>query len=167
MDGKEMLRVRTTLTALFAAATLVAAFAITLVLPGTVAAAPGGSSAKGPQPYSFRDCTDIYDDPNIGDITTFCYQENGVSSYNQTPSGNTEYTIKGESCTSESLNGTLVSQDCTKFHYKEIAKDGRTQVEHSHSAGSYTSNGVTCTVSYNVIYTNGEVRHERQADSCA
>jgi hypothetical protein len=149
---------------------LTTALAVTLLLTAGLvaiaqpaAAAPGGSSPNGARPYNIIDCRDYDAD---GDVHTFCYEDKGVIQINKTPSGNVEYSAQGQYCYTDSISGTTISRQCEKYHYHDTLTNGQLQVAHGHGAGSYSYNGVTCTMSYNYILANGEVRHERTFYSC-
>ncbi len=124
---------------------------LSIVQPATAAPA---------QPYHTAECSDF------GDGYEFCYESRGVVQENTSGSGNTKYTYNATTSYTFTLNGEVLSSESNKAHYTFIAKDGAPQVSHQRGSGSYgyidfsTGEEVTCTYNYNVIYANGEVRHE-------
>lgn len=99
--------------------------------------------------------------------TVYCYEEKGVTQSNESASGNTKYTFNGMFSYTVTRNGVVIYESESKSHYTFIAKDGEPQVSHNRSGGTYTYAGETCTVRYNTVFANGEIRHTDFTSECS
>jgi len=139
--------------------------AIVLLLGVLSFAQPAAASPAAP--YNVAECFDF------GGGYEYCYEFKGVSQSNESASGNTKYTFNGSFSVSYTLNGDVIYSSEGKTHYTFIAKDGEPQVSHQRGSGSFsyvdffTGEQVNCTYDYNVIYANGEVRHEVYNFTCS
>ena len=131
---------------------LLATFA--LLIGGILGVASPAAAAPAYQ-YNVDECFEEVED---GDLYTECYQDRGVLQFNETPSGNTNIIDNGRFSTQFYINGELIYSASGNFHYTTIIRNGEDQVSVTHSRFETTYEGLTCTGSLQVVYTNGEYR---------
>ncbi len=125
--------------------------AMTLVLPA--AAAPAQHIQDG-------GCFDF------GDGVGYCYSVDYLYQTTTTRSGVTKETYKGTSSYSLTYNGEVLYSGTDQFSGTFVSKQGEPQVYRQLGSFSYTYFGEACTGTYNVIFANGEVWHEKVSSSC-
>jgi hypothetical protein len=131
----------------------------TLLVFGVMSFAQPAAAAPA-EPYHTGDCVQFGTD-------TYCYEEHGVVQTNESASGNTKYTFNGTFFYTLTRNGVVIHEAESKSHSTFIVKDGEQQVSHSRDDSSYTYAGETCTVSYNTVFANGEIRHQEFQRECS
>ncbi len=133
---------------------LVSAVVLTVGVPTfarPAAAAPA-------QPYHVETCERHSEGPDEYEI---CLESQGVVQVTESASGVITSTFTGRTSSTATENGELVYSGESADHVTVVAKNGVDQVFHQRGSGSFvTGEGLTCTVRYNTIYANGDVRHE-------
>ena len=117
-------------------------------------------AAEPAEPYRTAGCVQF-------GSSTYCYEERGVVQTIESASGNIKYTFNGTYFYTLIRNGVVIYESESKSHYTFMAKDGEQQVSHSREGSSYTYAGETCTVSYNTVFANGEIRHQDFQRECS
>ncbi len=111
------------------------------------------AAATPAQPFNVSECF------SFGELE-YCYTVHGVFQVTETPSGNTKYIYNVTSSYTVTENGQVVYSEEDRYHANYLVKDGESQVAHNLGSGSFPYANQTCTYDYNVIFTDGEVRHE-------
>jgi hypothetical protein len=118
-------------------------------------------------PYRVAGCN-----PATGGVE-YCYESQGVTKYNETPSGDTQMHIVGESCYTYTgtVTGEVLANGCRKDNFIFNETRGETQPGHHNETRefAYTHGGVRyeCTEYINATYANGEYRHEVRLHECS
>ncbi|MDQ3656547.1 MAG: hypothetical protein M3457_15915 [Chloroflexota bacterium] len=119
------------------------------------------AAAAPAEPYQTTDaCRSVF-------TITICVNGHGVVQENDSASGVTKVTINGTYTETLSRNGDLLRTTEGKTHQTLIFKDGEPQVAHTRDSRTIQITGrEACTYDLNVIYANGEVRHEINNVDC-
>jgi hypothetical protein len=97
--------------------------------------------------------------------TTVCLSESGQFNRTVTPSGNESLVGKGVTSFSITSPGSSFS-DSYEYNIHVLWKQGDEQASHSKYSYTYSQDGLTCTLTDNYTYANGELRHEKPTVSC-
>jgi hypothetical protein len=135
--------------------------AVILMLGGTTFVPPDAAAAA--ETYNVSDCVPV-DELDL----EFCYTSKGMAQVNESASGgHTIYAYNGLFCYAYTdSQGTVVQDDCQRFHQENIIVDGNEQVSFTLFGGKQTVLGETCTYDYSVVFANGKERHTVDNFSC-
>jgi hypothetical protein len=134
-----------------------------ILLLGVTTFAPPAAAAPA-LPYRDAGCRDFFG-------LEYCYEAKGVVKSNETPSGNTQYHIAEDVCfTFTAPTGQVIQDSCYKYNLVFHEKDGERQAYHANQKQDFVFDYLgmhrECTISYNVTYANGKVRHSDFQEEC-
>ena len=146
---------------------IVLATAVALLLGPIGLAQP--MAAAPAEPFREAACTPV----GSGDEEIeFCYETYGVTKENETPSGNTQYHVSEQFCSTIIVvaTGEVLDETCNDLNLVEHVRDGESQVDHTNQTIETTfmlgGTRYECTTRFNVTFANGELRHENFRSEC-
>jgi hypothetical protein len=132
-----------------------------------VAAIAGGALALLAAP-AHADGTEHFDFPEqcqTTEETTVCLSESGQFNRTFTPAGHE--LLVGKGVTSFTITSPQSSySDSYEYNLQVVWKRGDLHAEHNAYTYTYSQDGMTCTLTDNYTYANGELRHDDPTLSC-
>lgn len=119
------------------------------------------AAATPAQPVNASECF-TYSDVGV----ELCLETHGVTHVNESASGTTTSTTNVTTSLTGRENGQVFYESEDQLHLTHITRDGEEQVYHVRGRGEFTFRGETCTYDSNIIFANGEVRHQMLVDGC-
>jgi hypothetical protein len=123
------------------------------------------------QPYAHASC-ETGTNEATGVEYESCAADRGVYQLNVLPSGEYQYISNGRLTYTERVNGGVVYTDELTFHFTDVFVAGDYQVVRARTIREFSfadpESGLvlTCRTTYNLVSSNGEVRHETNIEDC-